>query len=271
MKKIHLYIIAWNEQNIIGHTINHYSPDVTGITLYDNESTDNTIKAALRAYPGIEIISFDTAQKFNDGKHVAIRNTCWKSRQWEPDDWVIIIDADEWLLLKKGQSSLSSALHNEAILSNYHSIKACGVQAVCERINYQKNLMAQQVNYYPDNNFMKVLAFRPFFFRNTNFSNGGHEFHPEFSDHAFDYGDKFIMKLKKNETDFALIHWKYIHRKLLYARHRLYSEKLSRYNYGHRCGMEYAYGKAFIDKKYQEFSMLIPCANPSALDYSPMN
>jgi hypothetical protein len=267
MSKKHLFIISWNEENIIDHTINHYKEYVDKITLYDNNSTDKTISKAISVYPDIEVITFDTANRFNDGKHTEIRNNCWKKEVWNnPDDWAIIIDADEWLLFYK-KDEKKTILDDEAFLNKYHSIYAKGIQAVSTRVMYNYPLL-QQVKFIPDNQFGKVAAFRPFFFKETNFTNGGHGFYPHFSDEAFEFfSDDKLSKFRVSTDEVKLLHLKYINKKYLYKRHKEYANRLSRYNYAHKCGMEYLMGKEYIDEKYEEFSKHEPLPSYSKLEY----
>jgi len=263
MKKIHLFIIAWNEENIIGHTINFYREKVSHITLYDNCSTDNTVSNAKEAYPGIEVISFNTSNRFNDGKHVEIKNQCWQQHNWGIDDWAIIIDADEWLWINNFNSSI---LFENQILKRHHSIIAQGYQAVSERINFSYGLL-NQVKLYHDPLFSKAIAIRPALIKATNFMNGAHSFYPEISDLAFElFGVEYLSKMTTSKA-FNLIHMKYIHRRNLYHRHQLYVARLSRYNYAHRCGLEYTHGKDYINDKYSQFAKLIPLSNLNTLAY----
>lgn len=257
---IHLFIIAWNEQDIIAHTIRHYAPHVGRITLFDNESTDNTVEIARREFPGIEIINFSTGNRFNDGKHLEIRNTCWQhTYKWHKNDWVIVIDADEWLL-PRNKKPLLEALNEYEIQKKNHGIIASGIQAVSERINYHEPLLPQ-LRFYHDTNFRKAIAFRPFFYAHTNFTNGGHYFHPQISEAAFnELGVDQLSRMYLNTDDFYVLHLKYIHRKNLIKRHMKYVDRLSRYNYAHRCGMEYTNGKEYINECYEKFSRLRPFA-----------
>lgn len=265
---IHLFIIAYNEEDIISHTINYYAPHVAGITLYDNESTDNTVSKALSAFPAIEVIRFGTSKKFNDGKHVEIRNSCWQNKIWQPSDWAIIIDADEWLMHRQRQPLLN-ALNDADCLNNYHGIKCLGVQAVAEKINYEDELLPQ-TKLYHDSSYQKAIAFRPFFYAKTNFTNGGHNFYPEISDQAFNnIGVNKLNRMRISEREFAVVHLKYIHRKKLIKKHTDYFARLSRYNLAHRCGMEYGLGKEYVDKKYLQFSGLIPYASMADMAYIP--
>lgn len=265
---IHLFIIAWNEQDIIAHTIRHYAPHVNRITLFNNESTDNTVQAAYREFPGIEIINFQTGNRFNDGKHLEIRNTCWQhTYQWGKNDWVIIIDADEWLVTKN-KKPLLEALNDSEILRKNHGIIASGIQAVAERINYQDPLIPQML-FFHDTDFCKAIAFRPWFYLKTNFTNGGHHFHPQLSEMAFnEVGVDQLSKMYINTTDFYVLHLKYIHRKNLIKRHMKYVDRLSRYNYAHRCGMEYTNGKEYINECYEKISRLTPFAMTINTEYN---
>ena len=91
---VHIYLISRNEGVLLPHTLAHYKsrfPDAT-ITVFDNDSTDDTRKLALAA--GCRVESFSTGFELNDTHHQHLKNTAWLG---DAPSWVIFADADEWL------------------------------------------------------------------------------------------------------------------------------------------------------------------------------
>jgi glycosyltransferase involved in cell wall biosynthesis len=75
----------------------HYS-QFSKVILLENNSTDNTI--AIAKAHGAEVWSYDVKDEIDDRWYTEVKNNCWKKSN---ADWVIIVDADEfvyspWLL-----------------------------------------------------------------------------------------------------------------------------------------------------------------------------
>lgn len=79
---------------MIQFMIDHYRERFPGcrIVVYDNMSTDNTVKIALAK--GCEVISYDTNNQLQDSRYIKIKNNCWKDAK---TDWVLVCDLDELL------------------------------------------------------------------------------------------------------------------------------------------------------------------------------
>ena len=72
--KVHAYIISFNEQRIIKHTLDFYSSFCSKIFLFDNGSTDDTLSIA-KEFEKVKIIHFDTYGKMDDRMHVHIKTS----------------------------------------------------------------------------------------------------------------------------------------------------------------------------------------------------
>lgn len=91
---INIFLLCYNERVLLPHTIHHYKthlPSCT-ITIYDNESTDDSVEIAKSL--GCKIISWNSSNMIDDHKYANIKNNCWKSLE---KGWVIMADMDEWL------------------------------------------------------------------------------------------------------------------------------------------------------------------------------
>lgn len=94
---MNIYAITWNEEYLLPKWYKWYKerfPNAS-FTIYDNNSIDQTIEIAKNL--GVEVISFDTNNQFDDRKHREIKNTCWKGS----NSWIITCDLDEFLEINK--------------------------------------------------------------------------------------------------------------------------------------------------------------------------
>lgn len=95
---IHIYILCYNEEVILPHTIEHYRKNFKDceITIYDNMSTDNSKQIAKDL--SCNVIEWKSNNEIDDYKYKDIKNTCWKKQK---DGWAIVIDMDEWLAINE--------------------------------------------------------------------------------------------------------------------------------------------------------------------------
>lgn len=103
---IHTYILCYNEDKILKNILDYYSEISTKIFLFDNISSDNSIKIA-SDYDIVKVIPFDTNGKKDNAKHVQIKSQAYKafSRKGgefteEVADWIICVDTDEVIYTK---------------------------------------------------------------------------------------------------------------------------------------------------------------------------
>ncbi len=62
------------------------------ITIYDNESSDDSVKIAKSL--GCKVVSWSSKGILNELNQTSLKNKCWKSVK---EGWVIVLDMDEWL------------------------------------------------------------------------------------------------------------------------------------------------------------------------------
>lgn len=101
--RIHAYLLCFNEEEIIGRTLDYYSGFCSRIFVFDNLSTDRSREIA-RSYPCTTVIDFDTDKTQDEPRQVQIKSQAYRdySRDGgkytsEVADWVISCDMDEIL------------------------------------------------------------------------------------------------------------------------------------------------------------------------------
>jgi hypothetical protein len=92
--EINVFLLCYNEEPLLPHTIKHYKKYLPSckITIYDNESTDNSVKIAKEL--GCNIVSWNSNNKIDDLKYIEIKDNCWKCVK---TGWVIVADMDEFV------------------------------------------------------------------------------------------------------------------------------------------------------------------------------
>ena len=103
--KVTLITVCKNEEVLMPFFLRHYEDIVDKIYLFDNCSTDNSMKIAAKC-PKVEIRSFDTGGLLRDEVHIKIKNQFYTSMKL--DGWIIAIDFDEFLYHKDLRGLLQS-------------------------------------------------------------------------------------------------------------------------------------------------------------------
>lgn len=205
---ITIYTLTYNEEFLLEFFIKHYQKNFPNcsIIIYDNESTDNTVEIAKRN--NCQVINYSTNNIIYDSKWLEMKNTCWKNSQ---TDWVLICDCDE--LLQMTQEDLI----NE-ITINTNIIKPTAFNMV----GFDKDINLNNIKYgFRDSGYDKTVLFNSKQIKEINYSIGCHKSNP-ISNEGF--------KIKYNENEYKLLHYKYLSDDYYKERHKMYRERLSEEN-----------------------------------------
>lgn len=97
MKPIYIFILCYNEEKIVNETIKYYRnkfPDCI-ITIFDNDSTDNSV--AIAKSLNCNIYTYFSNNTQDDFLFSNLKNRVFKQFVQEKPAWVFIVDMDEWL------------------------------------------------------------------------------------------------------------------------------------------------------------------------------
>jgi hypothetical protein len=97
---INIFLLCYNESVLLPHTVSHYKKYLPNckITIYDNESTDNSVEIAKNL--GCSVFSYSSNNIIDDGLYVKLKNSVWKGCN---SGWVIMADMDEFLCVTEDE------------------------------------------------------------------------------------------------------------------------------------------------------------------------
>ena len=219
---ITIYTIAYNEEIILPYFIKWYKkrfPDCR-IVIYDNESTDNTVKIALEN--NCEIISYSTNNQLSDSTYLKIKNNCWKTAN---TNWVLVCNSDEFLDisiedLKKEKSTI--------IRSKGFNMYNLTKDETVENTTY--GVRARQYD--------KFYLFNKKFINEINYEAGCHSAKPK-------------GKIIYSEKSYLLLHFSYIGENYIIERYKRNVNRLSDENIKNGWGIHYKETEKIIKDKFK--------------------
>lgn len=235
---VHCYILCWNEEKMIRHTLNHYSMFCSQITVLDNHSTDATCEIIRKEFPQVIIQKFDTGGQVRDDIYLDLKNNCWKASRGKAD-WVVVCDADEFLFHHDIKKELQIRKENKETLPVIQGFNMVHHEFPTD---YKRPLYEQVQTGIRAFNFDKQILFDPNETIEINYQPGAHDCRPTIKTaHVVD------------PHPLNLLHFKYMGREHLYERHRLYASRISRFNQKNGFGAEYTFGKKHVDECFDLF------------------
>lgn len=222
-----VYAIAYNEELLIQFMIDHYRERFQGcrIIVYDNMSSDNTIKIALAN--NCEIIPYDTNNQLQDSRYIEIKNNCWKDAL---TDWVLMCDLDELLDINEAELKVEEKLGTTLIRSEGYDM-----------INMKDNNSDIRSMKYGVKSPMigKIFLFNKKFIKEINYGPGAHECKPK---GAIRYSKKM----------YRMYHYASINPDLTIEKFKIYKKRLSQDNIKNGWGSQYFMTPEEIRQEYAE-------------------
>lgn len=232
---IDAFIICWNEERIIRHTLNHYSSFCSKITLLDNCSSDNTRDLVKKYFPQVEIVDFDTKNEHREDVLLELKNNFWKKSN---ADYVIVCDTDEFLYSENMQDNLIKLSAGRIILP---LIIGFNMGSLEFPENYDIPIFDQVGKGVRDRGFDKQIIFSRRGVSEINYEMGAHSCFPQFKESAL--VDEVVF--------FKLLHYKFLSKEYLYKKHAAYDSRLSEFDKKNKIGSAYTEGAEYIDKSYK--------------------
>jgi glycosyltransferase involved in cell wall biosynthesis len=211
--KIDVFSICYNEEIILPYFLKHYKKFVRNITIYDNMSTDNSVDI-MNEY-GVNVIPFDTGNRFEESVLMNIRNTCWKGSD---ADWVIVCDADELIYHENIVDVLTNINANHIITEGY--------EMMSENLPTTKGQIYEElkVGHFKED-YSKPCLFKPSEITDINFRPGNHTADPTGSN-----------VISVSDSGIKLLHYKYLNREILIKKYEHYkirqSDEMKRNGWG---------------------------------------
>lgn len=201
---IDVFTTCYNEEIILPYFIRHYKQFARNITIYDNMSSDNSMKI-IEEVGDINVVRFDTNGKFEESVLMNIRNTCWKNSD---ADWVIVVDTDELIY----HPNLVEVLKN----THATHILATGYEMMTEELPTTDGQIYEEIkDGYLKPDYSKPCIFKPSEIRESNFAPGSHTAKPT--------GNVISV----DNTGIKLLHYKYLNREVLINKYSHYATRQS--------------------------------------------
>lgn len=163
---IEVFTLTYNNGKMLRYFLRHYTKFCNKITIFDNQSTDDTVNVA-KEY-GAVVKEYDTNNTFDEVTLVDICNNCWKSSD---ADWVIIVAVDEFVYHPEIIKILEG-VNGTLIYLPYYTMFADKFPETEGQI-YDEVVMGTLVD-----GAKPCSMFRPLSFESINYNPGGHSADP---------------------------------------------------------------------------------------------
>lgn len=217
---ISLFSLCWNEKHILPHFFRHYDDIVSSYTFFDNESTDISPRI-IKQNKKANIKQYSTNNQIRDDFYLRIKNSCWKFNTGA--DIVIVCDTDEFIYHPRLKDILLEFYKSDSTL-----IKLSGYDMITEDFDFNtKDKLIDVVKTgFKNDDFNKILIFKPNFIKSITYNFGCHNANP-----------KGLVKYFDN--DIKLLHYKRLGLDYFINKMSIYKKRLSAFNKKNKFGFEY--------------------------------
>lgn len=219
---ITIYTITYNEEKMLPFFLDHYSKFASRIVIYDNESTDNTVKIANKHPLVKDVYSVKTGDSLDDSMYVKIKNSCWKD---DTSDYVMLVDTDELIY---HEDDIVKYLENDN-----HSVHRCnGYNMISENFPKEGESITDQIKQGVfDRFYSKPVIFNPNIIKKSDFELGIHN--GRFYDETCECYPK--------ESELKMLHYKNLGFKYREDRHKMFAKRMSEFNLRTGAGVHYTW------------------------------
>lgn len=167
---INIFLLCFNESALLPHTVNHYKKYLPNckITIYDNESTDNSVEIAKNL--GCNVFSFSSNNILNEDLQINLRNSIWKNCN---SGWIIMADMDEFVCVTENE--LMEEMESGTTILQINGYDMIGESKTIDLTDID----LQKINKYIKNNYeSKNLCFLREAIIDMNYGPGSHTCNP---------------------------------------------------------------------------------------------
>lgn len=185
--------------------------------MYDQYSTDLSRDVAMSL--GIEVRNFGRPGLLNDQWYLDVKNNCWKECRNQGIDYVIVVDADEFVTVTEKVKSPIPLVRGYNIISDSLPVH---------------DIFEIKTGYF-DEQYSKQAIFSPDFVDEINYVHGCHKNNLQ-TTHSILPPEQFIGDV----VGCQLFHYRQIGGvQRIIDRHALYRNRLSEFNKKHKMGFHY--------------------------------
>lgn len=237
------YFINWNDSFYIPFLAKHYGRFCERIVMYDQYSTDDSVRIAQEL--GIEIRYFGSRNELNDQWYLDVKNNCWKECRGKGIDYVIVVDADEFVVIGTGGEvrwTGDEGLVTRDLLGAVP--KVVGYDMISDGLPVSDML---ELNVGVDSeSYSKQAIFNPDLVEEINYVHGCHKNNLQITDCRLQIANLLGV------GECTLLHYRCIGGvERLIERHKVYMKRMSVFNKTHNMGWHYKHSD---DAKREEWS-----------------
>lgn len=225
--KINVYAICYNEEKLLPYFLRHYSSFCDEITIFDNYSTDSSVKIMAQS-PKTNMIKYATDNEIRDDIYLDIKNNCWKGAD---ADWVIICDIDEFVYHPDIRNILAQMDHITAITPDWFNMFSANFPITKGQIYEEVNLGMS--------GGAKLNIFRPYELTEINYDPGCHACHPQ--------GNVMLSQW----TGIKTLHYRYLSKEFILQRNASYYARLSQQNKDNGWGFHYGFDPELVTEHFE--------------------